>query len=197
MGQIADIVAAVGALQSFLANNTNLAKDSSVVNLASLLTQLYAAVAKDASLAPIAKDATVAALSSVLAKDTTVAALTNILAKDATVAALTSVLAKDTTVAALSPLKVVTAAPVSPAVNVLLVSTVIAPANPNRKGFYIWNNSANSAYVSLAATSTSAGPTQIVPTFQTWSMVGPLCYQGPIAAIRNSGSGTMTVWELT
>lgn len=184
MGQIADIVAAVGALQSFLANNTNLAKDSSVVNLASLLTQLYAAVAKDASLAPIAKDATVAALSSVLAKD-------------ATVAALTSVLAKDSTVAALSPLKVVTAAPVSPAVNVLLVSTVIAPANPNRKGFYIWNNSANSAYVSLAATSTSAGPTQIVPTFQTWSMVGPLCYQGPIAAIRNSGSGTMTVWELT
>lgn len=88
-------------------------------------------------------------------------------------------------------------APVSPGVNVLLVSVVIAPANAARKSFYIYNNSANSAYITFGPTSTSATCTALVATFTSFVMSGPVCYTGAISAIRNSGSGVCTVHELT
>lgn len=84
---------------------------------------------------------------------------------------------------------------VSPAVNVLLVSVVIAPANANRKGFMIWNNSSNSAYVTFGPTSNSSTPNSIVPTFTTLTFI--YGYTGAISAIRNAGSGTCVVWEFT
>jgi hypothetical protein len=79
---------------------------------------------------------------------------------------------------------------------VATTSQVIAAANPNRKGFYIWNNSSNSVYISFADTSASAGPTFILATFQSHVMVNGVVWQGVISAIRNSGSGNIVVWEL-
>lgn len=84
---------------------------------------------------------------------------------------------------------------VSPAINVLLVSIVISPANPNRIGFTVWNNSANSAYLTFGATASSASPTYIHPTFSTLAFFGPAIYTGVLSAIRNAGSGTMVVTE--
>lgn len=86
--------------------------------------------------------------------------------------------------------------PVSPAVNVLLVSVVIAPANPKRIGFMLYNNSANSTYVTFGPTAVAASCTQIVATFASWPFFYPVCYTGPISAIRNAGSGVCTVYEL-
>lgn len=92
--------------------------------------------------------------------------------------------------------RVVTARIVSPVVTVLLVSIVVAPANPLRKAFMIWNNSANSGYCCMAATCTSASPTRIIATFTTWEPQQLLVYQGAISCIRNAGTGGMAVWEL-
>jgi hypothetical protein len=93
------------------------------------------------------------------------------------------------------PGQTATVTPVSPGVNVTTTSVVIAPANPNRRGFVIFNNSSNSAYVSLAATSVASTCTRLVAAFASWEMVGGLAYTGPISAIRNSGAGIVTVWE--
>ncbi len=75
------------------------------------------------------------------------------------------------------------------------VSTLLAPSNANRKGFTLWNNSANSIYITFAATSSSATPTFILATFQTLSFM--FAYSGPIAGIRNAGTGSVTIWEFT
>lgn len=79
--------------------------------------------------------------------------------------------------------------------NVLLASVIIAPANPKRKGFYIWNNSANSVYITFGTVSTSATPSFILATFNQHIMVSGLIWTGPLSAIRNSGTGACTVWE--
>ena len=89
-----------------------------------------------------------------------------------------------------------TATPVSPGVNVATTSVVIAPANPNRKGFYIYNNSGNSAYINFGPTAVGATPVAIIATYTSFVMVGPICYTGVLSAIRNTGSGVMTVTEL-
>lgn len=78
---------------------------------------------------------------------------------------------------------------------VALVSTVIAQPNINRRCLYIWNNSANSAYISFAATTDAASPTAIIPTFQSFSMQGTPIYTGVISAKRNAGTGRITAWE--
>lgn len=79
--------------------------------------------------------------------------------------------------------------------NVALSSVQIIGNNPNRRCMYIWNNSANSAYITFGPKSTSASPTAIVPTFTSFVMdAGPI-YTGTVSAIRNSGSGTMATTE--
>lgn len=75
-------------------------------------------------------------------------------------------------------------------------SVLVVGANPNRKGFIVWNNSANSVYLSFATTSSSATPTYILGAFTSWVYQGLIIYQGPISGIRNTGSGTVTVYEL-
>ncbi len=85
----------------------------------------------------------------------------------------------------------------SAGVNVLTTSVVIAPANSLRKGMIIFNNSANSAYVSLAATCVAATCTRLIATYTSWECFWTTYYTGPISAIRNSGTGVMTVWEFT
>lgn len=86
--------------------------------------------------------------------------------------------------------------PVSPGVNVLTASVVIAPLNTQRMGFFIFNNSTNSVYVTLGATSVAATCTMLIPTYATWSYDFPICYTGIISAIRNAGTGVCTVHEL-
>lgn len=80
--------------------------------------------------------------------------------------------------------------------SITTASVLVSPGDKRRLGFYIWNNSANSVYLSFDTVSTSASPTRILATFATWESVGGICYTGPISAIRNSGSGTVTLWEL-
>lgn len=85
---------------------------------------------------------------------------------------------------------------VTTAANVALTSVQLVGTNKNRTGFIIWNNSSNSAYVTFGPTSSSSTPTQIIPTFQSWQVLSGAIWQGPISAIRNAGSGSMTVYEL-
>lgn len=75
-------------------------------------------------------------------------------------------------------------------------SVQIIEANRYRRGFSIWNNSSNSAYISFGTTASSATPTAIIPTFQTFQMFTGVVWTGEISAIRNSGSGTLTVTEI-
>lgn len=83
-----------------------------------------------------------------------------------------------------------------PTTNVLLISIVVLPANPNRKGFILYNNSANSVYVTYGATSSSASCTRLIPTFASWEVTQGCIYTGIISAIRNAGSGTVVAYEL-
>lgn len=75
-------------------------------------------------------------------------------------------------------------------------SVVIAKANSKRMGFIIWNNGANSGYLTFGPTSTSSAPQVIHASFTsyTWPFSG-FCYTGPISAIRNAGTGTFTIAE--
>jgi hypothetical protein len=75
-------------------------------------------------------------------------------------------------------------------------SKQVAQPNTLRKGLIIWNNSSNSVYLSYESVANSASCTFILATFQSWVMPNPI-YTGIISAIRNSGTGTLTVWELT
>lgn len=85
-------------------------------------------------------------------------------------------------------------AQVTTSANITTVSVQVVASNSARRGFLLWDNSANSAYCCFAATCTSAAPANIVATFTSWVYVLP--YTGPISYIRNSGSGTVTVTEL-
>ena len=90
----------------------------------------------------------------------------------------------------------VSAATVTTTASVTNAGLLLVAANPNRRGFIIWNNSANSAYVTLGPVSVSSTPTFIVPTFQSLIWMYAVSWTGPISAIRNgAGTGTMTVYE--
>lgn len=75
-------------------------------------------------------------------------------------------------------------------------SVQIIGTNPSRIAFYIWNNSANSVYLTFGPTSNASGPTIILATFATYTSNGPVCYIGAISGIRNSGTGNVTIHEL-
>lgn len=81
-------------------------------------------------------------------------------------------------------------------ISVTTTSILLVGSNANRKGMYIWNNSSNSAYISFGTTSSGATPTFIVAAFSTLRFDGPAIYTGPVSAIRNSGTGTMTTYEI-
>lgn len=74
------------------------------------------------------------------------------------------------------------------------VSTLVSERNSARRGFVLFNNSANSCYLSLSTASVAAHCAAIVPTFNQF--VFPYPYVGEISVIRNSGSGVCTLWEL-
>lgn len=83
-----------------------------------------------------------------------------------------------------------TAVPLSPG------TSVIAVANPARIAFFVWNNSANSIYLTFGPTSSSATPTFILATFATYPNLGPVIWTGAISATRNAGAGNATVYEI-
>lgn len=76
------------------------------------------------------------------------------------------------------------------------VSQLVLPANPDRRGLIIYNNSGNSVYLTFGPTSASNTCTRILATFAQWDMLGPVVYTGEISAIRNSGSGSLIITEL-
>lgn len=76
--------------------------------------------------------------------------------------------------------------------NVATSSIVIVETLEGCKGFIIWNNSSNSAYVTFGPASNSAAPSIIIAAFSPWVWPFNFMYIGKISAIRNAGSGTMT-----
>lgn len=77
------------------------------------------------------------------------------------------------------------------------LSVQVLAANPYRKGCYIYNNSSNTVYINFGATvSSSTAMVLPIATFATWAMPLPI-YTGKIAAIRNSGTGTLLITELS
>lgn len=79
--------------------------------------------------------------------------------------------------------------------SIALVSVQVLAANTKRRGLTIYNNSANSVYLTWGATSSSNTCTRILATFTQFDMFGPVVYLGPISAIRNAGSGTLILTE--
>jgi hypothetical protein len=83
----------------------------------------------------------------------------------------------------------------------LATSVLLFPANANRKGFTIYNNSTNSLYVCIENPAnasnlidfcgSNAGPTSVVKWFGT-SVPTQAIY-----VIRNAGVGGVTGWEFT
>src|SRR5882672_9745830 len=78
--------------------------------------------------------------------------------------------------------------------SVTTASKVIAVANPKRCAFVIFNNSSNSTYVSFVDPSVAAQCTRLIATFTSWEWFSHIIYTGVITAIRNAGSGDITVW---
>lgn len=81
--------------------------------------------------------------------------------------------------------------------NVILSSVQLVAANPNRKGFIVFNNSTNSTYITLGPVSVAATCSRLLATFASWEVMSGVTWTGPISAIRNAGSGVCTVFELT
>lgn len=73
-------------------------------------------------------------------------------------------------------------------------SVLLSAPNPARRGFIIWNNSSNSTYISLDTVSVASTCAWIIATFQSKDFVN-FAYTGAISAIRNSGTGTWTIYE--
>ncbi len=76
-------------------------------------------------------------------------------------------------------------------------SVLVVPANPNRIGLILYNNSANSIYLMYGQKANSANAmTRILATFAQFVMEAPI-YTGDIWATRNAGSGNVLATELT
>ena len=78
---------------------------------------------------------------------------------------------------------------------VVTASIKIANINKNRKGFVVFNNSSNSVYITYGETAVAATCTRILATFNQFESFSTTCWTGEMYAIRNSGSGQVTVWE--
>lgn len=76
-------------------------------------------------------------------------------------------------------------------------SQLIIGASSYRIGLILYNNSANSVYISFGSPANSAtNMSLIVATFTHWTMVQPI-FMGPIYGIRNAGTGTVLVTEFS
>lgn len=74
---------------------------------------------------------------------------------------------------------------------------LLLAANPNRNGFYLYNNSANSVYVTYGSPPCAGtNITFILATFAQFIETTGVHYTGPLCGMHNSGSGTVTITEL-
>ncbi len=74
---------------------------------------------------------------------------------------------------------------------------LLIAANPNRKGFYLYNNSANSIYVTFGSPPCAGSNiTFILATFAQFVETMPVHYTGPLCGMHNAGSGTVTITEI-
>lgn len=80
--------------------------------------------------------------------------------------------------------------------SVAQTSVVVLPANPRRVWFSMYNNGANTVYLTYGPTSSGSTPTRALATFASFE-TGEVCYTGAISAIRNAGSGTIVSYEMT
>lgn len=87
---------------------------------------------------------------------------------------------------------------------VAATGTLLVPANANRIGFTLFNNSTNSLYVlgempavgiggsqPIDFCGSNAGPTSVIRWFNS------VIYTGPVYGYRNSGTGSWCAWEFT
>ncbi len=88
-----------------------------------------------------------------------------------------------------------TQAAVASIVTIGTSSGIIVNSNSSRLGFMIYNNSANSGYFTFGTHSSSNSCSFIVATFANFSWTAPMSYTGPIACVRNAGTGTVIVTE--
>lgn len=65
-----------------------------------------------------------------------------------------------------------------------------------RRGLVIFNNSSNILYISYEDPALTSAPVFIIDGFASFTPPGEEVWQGAIYAIRNLGTGLVTVWEL-
>lgn len=162
------LVQILSALANLATAGNQTSNNTTLTSILSALSPLSTGVKQDTG------NTTLSTIATTLSTISTT--LTNLLAK------FTSSTATITTSAAI---------PVSPS------SVQIIGANVNRKGLYIYNNSANSIYVAYGSANTGSIVTQIIPTFASFIVPATAVYTGPVYATRNAGSGSAVVTELT
>lgn len=110
-------------------------------------------------------------------------------------------LTASTTSLPVNPVTVVATATVSVSPVITTSSVKIVNANPARKALVLYNNSANSVYLSTATPATSGTNLfYILPTFTQVSLTQLMpntVYTGAIYGIRNAGTGSVVVTEFT
>lgn len=75
-------------------------------------------------------------------------------------------------------------------------SVLIVGANNQRIGLWLYNNSANSVYISVTGpANSSTNMSFLVATFATWYMPADLIYTGAVYGIRNAGTGRVLATE--
>lgn len=80
-----------------------------------------------------------------------------------------------------------------------LTNVKICNANPNRKGFSVYNNSTNSLYIGVEIDVSGGnqiaqlGSNATVDAYKDWW--GPCIWTGALYGRRNAGTGGVTVWE--
>lgn len=79
--------------------------------------------------------------------------------------------------------------------SIALISQKVLSANPNRKGFTLYNNGANSVYLCFQGPATGVGCHVILATFATYLHLGPVVWRGDVFAIRNAGAGVLNIVE--
>jgi hypothetical protein len=79
--------------------------------------------------------------------------------------------------------------------NVLLVPIKIIGQNDNRVGFMLYNNSANSAYITYGAANGSSTCSFILATFTQYVHMATIWWTGELYAVRNAGSGSIIITE--
>lgn len=79
---------------------------------------------------------------------------------------------------------------------ILLVSQKVLDASCDRKGCIIFNDSANSAYITYGTTAVITGATTIIGPYASWEMTGPAVWNGEVHAIREAGSGSLVITDM-